>query len=141
MIWLPLCLEFRMDARIVVLAIIGLILTAVIKQWKADFLPLVRLAVTAVFTLCALSVATPFISFVKDLMPESVVVWAKPLLKALGIAVLTQISSDLCRECGEASIASSVEMIGKIEILLLSIPLIEKIMALAQELISLGSGS
>ena len=130
-----------MDARIVVLAMIGLILTAIIKQWKADFLPLVRLAITVVFALCALSVASPLISFVKDLMDESVGAWVTPLLKALGIAVLTQIAADLCRECGEPSMAGGVELIGKIEILLLSIPLIEEVMEIARELISLGSGA
>ena len=127
-----------MDARIIAFSIIGVILTAVVKQWKVDFLPFLRIAIIAVLLLYALSSAIPFIGFVKDLMNNALGDWATVLLKALAIAILTQICADMCRECGESSMANGVELIGKMEILILALPLMEAILELAQDLLALG---
>ena len=140
MIWSPRFLEFKMDTRIVAFSIIGLILTAVIKQWKVDFLPFLRIAILAALLLYALSSAIPFIAFVKDLMNNALGEWATGLLKALAIAILTQICADMCRECGESSMANGVELIGKMEILILALPLMEAILELANDLLALGGG-
>ena len=44
----------------------------------------------------------------------------KILIKSLAIAYLTELSSALCKECGENSMAFAIESTGKIEILILS---------------------
>lgn len=62
--------------------------------------------------------------------------YAEPMLKAIGVAVITQIASGICSECEEKSIASGIELAGKVEILVLCIPLVEKIIGYAIELIS-----
>ena len=64
---------------------------------------------------------------------------AEFLLKALGIAVLTQCCAELCRESGESGVANGVELAGKVEILLLALPLIAEILSTARELLSLAS--
>ncbi len=58
------------------------------------------------------------------------------MLKALGIALLCRICTDVCRDCGEGAIAGGVETAGKIAILALSLPMIEEIVVWAQELLS-----
>ena len=58
------------------------------------------------------------------------------IIKALAIAYVTQISSELCRDCGEVGIATGIETVGKIEIIILSLPLINNIVAMSEELIS-----
>ena len=57
------------------------------------------------------------------------------ILKALAIAYVTQISSEICRESGENSIAFGIETVGKIEIVILSIPLINNIISMSRELL------
>lgn len=57
------------------------------------------------------------------------------MLKALGIAILCRICTDVCRDCGEGAIAGGVETAGKIAILALSLPMVEEIVAWAQELL------
>ena len=54
------------------------------------------------------------------------------MLKALGLAAVSQISSDVCREAGESTLASQVEFIGRIEIMALSVPLINKLFSVVQ---------
>ena len=58
------------------------------------------------------------------------------ILKTLAIAYITQISSEMCRECGENSIAFGIETVGKIEIVILSLPLINSIISMSEELLS-----
>ena len=56
------------------------------------------------------------------------------LMKALGIGVVCQFTAELCRDAGETVLASRVEFFAKIEILLLSVPLLQKLLAFAGEL-------
>ena len=58
------------------------------------------------------------------------------MLRALGIAVLCRICTDICRDCGEGAIAGGVETAGKIAILFLSLPMVKQIIDYARELLS-----
>lgn len=61
------------------------------------------------------------------------------LFKALGLCFITQIACDACRDLGETAIASKVETAGKLSVLLVSLPLFEKILGIAGGLIG-GAG-
>lgn len=128
-----------MDLRICLLALTALILAMLIKQWRADLLPLVRLSVILVFAFLLISSATPLIGYLRSLMNASTAgKYTEPMLKALGVAVLTQFCSEICKECGESGIATGVETAGKLEIMLLCLPLIHDLLKIASELMSLG---
>ncbi len=60
----------------------------------------------------------------------------KILLKALGIASVGQIASDVCREAGENSVGTHLEQFAKAEIFLLSLPLAEQLIHLVREMLS-----
>jgi stage III sporulation protein AD len=64
---------------------------------------------------------------------------ASLLIRGLGVALLTQLCADLCRQSGEASLAGGVELAGKAELLLLCLPLLKELIVIAQELLSSGS--
>ena len=61
------------------------------------------------------------------------------VLKALGVALLTHVSSSICRDFGEGNLAGMVEFAGKVEILLLSLPMIERLLRYTSEIASLGA--
>lgn len=56
-------------------------------------------------------------------------------LKALGLCYLTNFAADTCRDFGQTSLASKVELAGKISITVLTVPLIKQILSVAVELI------
>lgn len=58
------------------------------------------------------------------------------LLRALGIASVTQIGAEICRDVGAGSIAGQLELFGKLELVLLSIPLAMRLLAMAENLLS-----
>ncbi len=64
--------------------------------------------------------------------------YAGVMLKAVGIAVLCATCGDICRDCGEASIASCVEVAGNLLILSLCIPILREILGYASSLLALG---
>ncbi len=121
------------------LAVLGISACAIIKQWKSDLLPLLRLALVLVFGGILIAAATPLFAYVRALTEHThASVYTELLFKALGIAILTQICADICRECGESALSTGVELTGKIEILLISLPMITEILSIAERLLSLG---
>ena len=52
------------------------------------------------------------------------------ILKSLGIGILAQTTADICRDNGEAAIASKVEFAAKIIILLLALPILKTLLEL-----------
>ena len=125
------------------LCMVGLLIltsSTVIKQWKSDFLPLVRIGAVVLFGSLLIANAKPLLSLVTTLENRDVAssVHIETILKGLGIVILTQISSDICRDSGEGTLAGHIETVGKLELLLLCIPLIEEILATAEKLLKMG---
>ena len=55
--------------------------------------------------------------------------YADIVIRALGVAILAHFCSDICHDCGENSAASGVILAAKIEIVILCLPLVEKIIS------------
>lgn len=53
--------------------------------------------------------------------------YLKIMFKVLGIALITQIISDLCRDCGESALAGQTEVAAKIFIVALILPLLQAV--------------
>ena len=125
--------------KLCMVALLILVSSTVIKQWKSDFLPLIRAGAIVLFGTLLLASVQPFLSLVTTLGTSAGVSrYIETILKGLGIVVLTQISSDICRDSGEGTLAGHIETVGKLELLLLCIPLIEEILATAEKLLEMG---
>ena len=57
------------------------------------------------------------------------------LLKIVGIGYLTEFSASVCNDSGNSSIAQKIQLAGKLTILILSIPIISKLLDLLVGLI------
>ena len=57
------------------------------------------------------------------------------LFKALGICYITQFASDICKDCGENTLAVQAELAGKIALMLLALPLFGTLSEIITELI------
>lgn len=110
-----------------------------LRQWKSDLSILLRLGTVVLFGLAAVHAAAPLVEYLTRLADlASLAPYAETLLKALGIAFLTQYAAEICRESGESAAATGVETLGKLEILLLCLPLIDEILKVAERLLSIG---
>ena len=60
---------------------------------------------------------------------------AAGVLKITGVAFLMGVASDVCRELGENGAARGVMLAGRVEMLCIALPYLEKIIALGVELL------
>lgn len=79
----------------------------------------------------ALSISIPIIDFVNYLAKQYSIEYISVLWKGLAISLVSVTASDLCRNAGENAIADKVELLGKCEILVLSLPLLKKLIEFA----------
>lgn len=56
------------------------------------------------------------------------------MLKALGIGITVRLAGDFCRGLGEDALAGTLELAGKLEILLLCLPLMRELLGLIREM-------
>ena len=57
------------------------------------------------------------------------------LVKVIGVAMVTQLAVDTCRDAGQQAIATKVEIAGRVTILSLSLPLFQELLAAASQMI------
>ena len=114
-------------------ALIALLATAVIRELRPSLAPFCGAAVGLVFFGYVIKSVAPVIEFIKK-MDSLAAGGISVIIKALGIAVCCQITAEICKDCGENAFASRVELMAKINILLLALPLIKEIVTVAGEL-------
>lgn len=125
--------------KLCMVALLILASSTVIRQWKSDFLPLVRIGATVLFGTLFITSAQPLFSLINTLgNGAGSSRYIETILKGLGIVILTQICADICRDSGEGTLAGHIETVGKLELLLLCIPLIGEILATAEKLLEMG---
>ena len=63
--------------------------------------------------------------------------YASTVIKALGIAMLSHLCADVCRDTGHASLANGVVLAAKLEIVILCLPMVEKIIGYASDIMNI----
>ena len=62
----------------------------------------------------------------------------KLMLKAAGVAMVSRFCADICRDCGESSLASGVESVGRAVMMAMCIPVIADVLGVAADLLEMG---
>ncbi len=116
-------------------ALCALAAILILRAQKSEFSGFVSLGASIVLLGAACISFFPVVEFVSDITVETgFSKYLETLLKALGITLLVQLCSQICRDAGEAALASKLELVGKAEILLLCLPLISELITLAGEM-------
>lgn len=114
------------------IAIVGVIAVGIMRGLKNDFAGYVSIATGTILFGWALAAAYPLIEYVKTITEGNVFSpYTETVLKALGIAIVSESAADICRDFGETAIASKVEFAAKSVILLLAMPVVMNLLKLA----------
>lgn len=117
-------------------ALCALIAVLVLRSQKSEFAGLVSLAASVILLSAASVTFFPVIEFVSETVEETgFSEYLATLMKALGITLAVQLCAEVCRDAGESSLASKLELVGKAEILILCLPLIRELITLAGEIV------
>ena len=109
--------------------LVGTVLALILGQYRPEFRMLVTAAVTLLLMAMVLEQLSPVLEQLRSTMELTGLTgdYAAILFKAVGICLLTQLAGDVCRDSGESSIASKIELAGRAAILLTAMPLIQDI--------------
>lgn len=123
--------------KVCALALICVCVGMILRQMRGDVSFAFRASASVMAFGILLISLSAFLEDLSGLWLGSGGEYAQVMTRGLGIAILTHITAGICRDCGENGAASWVEIAGKLEILVLCVPLIYEILGYASELISL----
>ena len=117
--------------------LIAAFLTVLLRRYRPELAMGVGIVAGAIALLAVLKTAAPAVSQLQALLDGAALpqAYTAILFKALGICLLTQLTADACRDAGESALAAKAELAGKLLLLVLSLPLFEKITSLALSLL------
>lgn len=118
-----------------VLCVLGCVL---LRQNKPEFLPLMHIAYAIVIVILFVDYIENILEYLTELSNGIGIIedgYITLLIKILGVAILTKITTDISRDNGNSTIASCVELCGKVTILAMCIPFIRIIVQLAEGLL------
>ena len=126
--------------EVIAICIVGIItafLSVMLKKHNPEYSIAVGIAAGILIIGVLLEHITGAISHIRQLLVATKIPleYIEILFKTLGICFLTQFASDVCKDAGETALSSKIETAGKVIILIISLPLFERITSIALELI------
>ena len=118
--------------QIVAIGLISAFLVIILKQYRPEFAMYVSIIAGILILLIVLDKITYVINIIQELANKSGInsEYIQILLKITGIAILTEFAVSICKDSGEAAIASKIDLGGKIIIISISIPIITALLEL-----------
>ena len=124
------------EIKVCGIVLCALVVCVFFKNLKSEYSLFVRLIITALISMLTLAVAYPILTFVDEITKNTTVYQYLPtLIKALGIAFCVQLTSDICIDAGEGALSEKINIFGKVEIIILTLPLIRSLFNLAEGLV------
>lgn len=123
-------------AMIAGVAVVAAFLAALLRQQRPEYAMAIGLVAGIGVLALVLVKAVPAFSALRDLLENSALPgeYGLILFKALGVCLLTQLAADACKDAGENALAAKAELAGKVSLLVLALPLFQKIAELAVSL-------
>ena len=122
--------------KICAAALLAALCFAVVRKVNAGFDMPLRLTAAVTFFGVVIAISIPLFGYLSELVDKSGLgAWQSVIFGAVGISLLTHVTAELCRECGEGELGGYAELAGKVEILLLCLPLIKELLAEVEELV------
>lgn len=125
--------------KIAALGILAALLVTVLKKQSPETALLLSLAACVLIALLLLDTLKPLLRFFEKLHQLTRINngLLAPMAKAVGIGLLTQISSTVCSDAGQSAIARLIELCGGVLALYVALPLFEAVLELIG---SIGGG-
>ena len=123
-----------MDVLIKVIAVggVGMFCAVMLKKTSPEMSLSAAIATQIVLVGVGAGVIFSAVSFIRELavraeIPDELI---KPLLKVLGISIITRISCDICKDNGVSAYASYIELCGGALAISFAIPIIMSVLSL-----------
>lgn len=118
--------------QIVGLGLVATILIIVLKAQRPEIAIQVSIITGIVVFLLVVSKLTAVIRLLDSYARKANIdmMYLTVLLKIIGIAYIAEFGAEVCKDAGESSIASKIEIAGKVIIVVLAVPIITSLLDL-----------
>ncbi len=112
--------------QITVIGMVAALLVLIVKQYRPDMAMLITMGSGILLILLLLGNINSIISTVEAMsqMANLDSIYLVTVLKVIGIAYIAEFGSQVCKDTGEGTIASKIELGGKILIMVLALPIL-----------------
>ncbi len=117
-------------------AVIAVGLIATVRQLRPELASLAVAAAGVLIFVYIIEGLVPFVEFIKGAAASTgAESYFTLMLKALAVSLCCRMSADICRDCGENSLASRVELAGKAGIVIISLPVVQQLFEISKDLL------
>ena len=117
-------------------ALLSVMMILLLREWRPGMAAPLRLAVVLLLTGASVGLFLPVVARVRALLSlSSKGELGAPIMRAAGVALLTELTASFCRDLGENGVAEGVLLFGRLEILVLCLPLVDTLIDIAGELL------
>lgn len=112
--------------KVVLIGLVAVFAILLLRVGKPEFAMAVSLAACVLILLFAGGTLTKVIGDLRELfqyisLPDG---YLKILFKILGVAYLAEFGSALCKDAGQTAVSGQIELVGKLAILAISMPVV-----------------
>ena len=124
--------------KIIGIGFIAVITIIIIKQYRPEFSIYISIIAGALILYISIDKLSNIISLLQGISSKAGInsTFLEILLKITGIAFLSEFAISICKDSGEAAIASKIELSSKLIIISMSIPIISNLMELILNIIN-----
>lgn len=115
--------------QVAVIGVVTVVLVTLIRRSNAELALLLTIGACVLMALLVLKLVEPVISFLGKLQALAGLEDAllTPLLKSVGIGIVTQLCAAFCTDAGENALARLIELCGGILAIYIALPLLEAV--------------
>ena len=116
--------------KIIGIGLTALIIIIILKQYRPEFAVYVSILAGTFILILSISQISGIINLLKSLATKANInsEFLGIIIKITGIAILTEFAVSICQDSGESSIASKIDIGGKVMIITISIPIISSLL-------------
>ncbi len=121
--------------KVCAVSIAAVIIIGIIRIYRPEFTVEAVLCGSILLLACVMESLRHSLTYLEELYSQlsAAKTYFPVILKALGIAYVTEFTSALCQDAGEKSIAGKVEFAGKIAIFFTALPVFQSLLDMLNE--------
>lgn len=119
------------------LVLLTVILSLSLDKTKRDISAVMGIVALCVAACAAVTILNPVLNYLVELqrlfhLPDDLI---SILMKAVGIALVAELSASICADAGNASLGKMLQILGGAAVLTLSVPMFRTLMTIIKEMI------
>ena len=119
------------------LVLLTVILSLALDKTERDISAVMGIVALCIAACAAVTILNPVLNYLVELqrlfhLPDDLI---SILLKAVGIALVAELSASICADAGNASLGKMLQILGGAAVLTLSVPMFRTLMTIIKEMI------